>query len=157
MKLNSHLRVILIGGLTIGLLDGVAAIVSASFRGVGPMRLFQYVAAGLLGRASFEGGLGSALLGVFLEFFIATGVMAVFYAFSRVFPSLLRFATGSGILYGVAVFFFMNKVVVPLSAAPAPKSPSSFSRMLPEILIHMFFVGLPAALVTKVFSRRESI
>jgi hypothetical protein len=155
MNRNHALRTILLGGLVVGALDGVAAMINFTLHGGKVTRLFQYVAAGLLGRASFERGMATVLLGVFLEFFIATGVMAVFYLASRWFPLLLRYAVISGILYGIAVFFFMTKVVVPLSAVPLPKSPPVLSRMLIEIGIHIFCVGLPAALVARACSRRE--
>jgi hypothetical protein len=154
MNKTHPLRTICLGGLIIGVLDGTAAIVSAGFHGVTAVRLFQYVAAGLLGRASFQGGLATVLLGVFLEFFIATCVMAFYYYASRKFPALIRWAVVCGLLYGILVFFFMNKVVVPLSAVPPPKSPPVLSRMMTEILIHMLFVGLPAALVTRASLRR---
>ena len=128
MNKNHPLRTICLGGLIIGVLDGTAAIVSAAFHGVTAVRLFQYVAAGLLGRASFQGGLATVLLGVFLEFFIATCVMAFYYYASRKFPALIRWAIVCGLLYGILVFFFMNKVVVPLSSVPPPKSPTAFLR-----------------------------
>jgi hypothetical protein len=149
-------RVILCGGLIIGTLDGIAAIVNAGLHGVGFVRLWQYVASGLLGRASFQGGAASTALGVFLEFFIGTCVMACYYVASRKVPALVRYAVIAGIVYGVCVFFFMNKLVVPFSAAPAAKGPPVLSRMMIEIMIHIFFVGLPAALVTRFFSGRAA-
>jgi hypothetical protein len=157
MNRSHALRTILLGGLIVGLLDGTAAIVSATLHGISATRLFQYVAAGLLGRASFEGGPATVLLGVLLEFFIATCVMAVYYGASRKFPLLTQRAIICGMLYGILVFFFMSKLVVPLSSVPAPKGPPALARMLPEILIHMFFVGLPAALVTRAALRGRVI
>jgi hypothetical protein len=50
-------------------------------------------------------------------------------------------------LYGIGVFFAMGYLIVPLSAVP--KIPFSFSGMITGILIHMFCVGLPAALVVR--------
>ena len=72
MHRNHAWQAILIGGLAIGSLDGVAATINAGLHGVGFTRLWQFVASGLLGRASFEGGAGTAALGIFLEFFIGT-------------------------------------------------------------------------------------
>jgi hypothetical protein len=54
------------GGLSVGALDGLAAPVSSALRGVGPVRVFQYVASGLLGPASFGGGRATSLLGVLI-------------------------------------------------------------------------------------------
>jgi len=154
MNSTHALRTICLGGLVVGTLDGTAAIVDTALHGVGPTRLFQFVAAGLLGRASFQGGLGTALLGVFFEFFIAFCVMAAYYCASRKFPLLVQHAVLCGMLYGVLVFFFMNNLVVPLSSAP--RGPFHLSRWLTQLFIHIFFVGLPAALVTRGSARRET-
>ena len=148
------LRTICLGGLVVGALDGTAAVTDAALQGVGPTRLFQFVAAGLLGRASFQGGLATVLLGVFLEFFIALCVMAAYYGASRRFPVLVRHAVLCGMLYGIFVFFFMNTLVVPLSSAP--RGPFHLSRWLTQIFIHMFFVGLPAALVARASTLRRT-
>jgi hypothetical protein len=60
---------VLWAGFAAGVGDTLLAI--ALFH-VGPVRIYQSVAAGLLGRESFQGGLASAALGMFLHFFIAT-------------------------------------------------------------------------------------
>jgi hypothetical protein len=154
MNRTPALRTIWLGGLVVGALDGAAAVTDAALHGVGPTRLFQFVAAGLLGRASFQGGLATVLLGVFLEFFIALCVMATYYGASRRFPVLVRHAVVCGMLYGIFVFSFMNILVVPLSSAP--RGPFHLSRWLTQVFIHMFFVGLPAALVTRASTRRRT-
>lgn len=153
MKTPSPLRIILLGGLIIGTLDGLAAMMNAIAHNISVMRLWQYVATGLLGRASFEHGRASMLLGIFLEYVISIGVMAVFFFACRALPILLRFSVATGALYGVAVFFFMSKIVVPLSAVPPPRNPPTLSRTLIEIGIHIFCVGLPAALVARKYFR----
>ena len=57
-----------------------------------------------------------------------------------------------GVLYGIAVYFVMNYVVIPLSAA----SQGTFSMpvFLNGILIHAFGVGLPAALFARAAQTR---
>jgi hypothetical protein len=55
-----------------------------------------------------------------------------------------------GVLYGVAVYFFMNRIVVPLSAAR--KYPFSFKMMVIGVVIHIFCVGLPIALSVRRFA-----
>ena len=49
--------------------------------------------------------------------------------------------------YGVAVYFFMNRVVVPLSGAI--KYPFSLQLLVIGVVIHIFCVGLPIALVVR--------
>jgi uncharacterized membrane protein YagU involved in acid resistance len=92
-----------------------------------------------------KGGAGTAALGLLLHFVIALGAAAVYAAASRRIAVLARHPVPAGLLYGIAVYLFMNLVVVPLSrVAPRPFSPS-----LVMILIHMFCVGLPIALVLR--------
>jgi uncharacterized membrane protein YagU involved in acid resistance len=62
-------------------------------------------------------------------------------------PFLLRYTAVSGALYGIAVYFFMQYVTVPLSAAR--RSPFSLKFMIIGILIHIFCVGLPIAIAAR--------
>jgi hypothetical protein len=64
---------------------------------------------------------------------------------------MVRHAVASGALYGVAVYFFMNRVVVPLSAAV--KFPFSFKMMAIGVVIHIFCVGLPISLAARRYAR----
>ena len=86
--------------------------------GVRPSRIFQSVAAGLLGReAAVAGGAPTAALGLALHFFIALTVAFVYYTAARYAEALWRRPWVFGSLYGVAVFGVMHYIVVPLSAA----------------------------------------
>src|SRR5262245_41350424 len=80
VKTLSRTESILYGGLVVGALDALDAIVFFGFRGATPTRIFQSIAAGLLGRASFQGGMRAALLGVAIHFFIAFCIVATYYA-----------------------------------------------------------------------------
>jgi hypothetical protein len=141
---------ILCAGLACGVLDISAALVVYGHYGQPPMRLLQGIAAGLLGPRSFEGGIATALLGLFCQFFIAFCATTVYFTATRWVTFLLEHAATSGVLYGIAVYFFMNRVVVPLSAAI--KFPFSFKMMAIGIVIHIFCVGLPIAIIVRRFS-----
>jgi hypothetical protein len=141
---------ILCAGLACGVLDISAALVVYGHYGRPPMRLLQGIAAGLLGPRSFEGGIATALLGLFCQFFIAFCATTVYFTATRWVTFLLEHAATSGVLYGIAVYFFMNRVVVPLSAAI--KFPFSFKMMAIGIVIHIFCVGLPIAIIVRRFS-----
>ena len=145
------LLAILWGGLLCGVLDITAALVVYGTMGAKPLRLLQGIAGGLLGPRTYGGGFATALLGLICHFVIAFSAAAVFVAASRVAPFLVRYALVSGVLYGIAVYFFMNRVVVPLSAAA--KFPFSFKMMVIGIVIHIFCVGLPIALAARRFAR----
>jgi hypothetical protein len=144
------LLAILWGGLLCGVLDITAALVVYGSMGAKPLRLLQSIAAGLLGPRTYGGGIATALLGLLCHFVIAFSAAAVFVAASRMMPFLVRHAVLSGVLYGIAVYFFMSRVVVPLSAAA--KFPFSLKMMVIGIIIHIFCVGLPIALAARRFA-----
>jgi hypothetical protein len=143
-------KAILWGGILAGILDLSAAMVQYALRGVSPVRIAQSIAAGLLGRDAFQGGAATAALGTALHFLIAFTAATVFYLASRRLPWMVRSAVPAGVAYGVAVYFFMNFVVVPLSRFP----PRTFDlqNMMVQVVIHIFCVGLPIALSVRRFS-----
>lgn len=144
------IKTILYAGLAVGVLDGIAASVNSAFNGGSPVRVFQYVASGLLGRASFEGGLATAALGLLLHFVVALGASAVFYAASRYLTFLTRLPFVVGPIYGVIVYFVMREIVSPLSLTN-PGTPSIKGTVI-MIAIHILFVGLPIALIVRRYS-----
>jgi hypothetical protein len=147
------LPAIVFGGLACGILDITAAFVVYGSFGLKPIPLLQGIAAGALGPRSFEGGLATAFLGLVCHFVIAFSAAAVFYAASRVFPYLRAHAIASGILYGIAVYFFMNRIVLPLSAVR--HYPFSVKMMVIGVVIHIFCVGLPIAVAVRRYSPRD--
>jgi hypothetical protein len=144
---SNPLLAILWAGFACGTLDISAALLVYQYFGRPPMRLLQGIAAGVLGSRSFQGGLPTALLGLFCHFFIAFSAATVYLTASRWIPFLLAHAVISGVFYGVAVYFFMNRVVVPLSGAI--KYPFSLQLLVIGVVIHIFCVGLPIALVLR--------
>ncbi len=141
-------RALLYGTLAVGALDLLDAFVFFGLRsGVQPIRILQSIAAGLLGRASFTGGWTTAALGLVLHFFIAFVIVVVFLMASRRVPVLRRQAVPAGLVYGIAVYLTMTFVVVPVSAAGG--GTPSWPVALNGVLIHMFGVGLPAALAAR--------
>jgi hypothetical protein len=144
MKKSQAGRAITIAGLTAGILDISSAFVIWTLKGVGLTRGLQGIASGVLGPDSFQHGLATVALGLALHFLIAFGATTVFYAASRMIPWLTRRPVVSGFLYGIAVYLVMYWMVVPLSAA---KMTHSISKDLTAVIIHMFLVGLPIALL----------
>jgi hypothetical protein len=140
-------RALLFGGVAVGVLDLLDALLFFGARGVPPVAILQSIASGLLGRAAFRGGAATAALGVLLHFFIAFVVVTVYYAVSRRLPALRRYPVVYGLLYGLAVYAVMNAVVLPLSAAAhgMPTMPV----LINGLLIHMLGVGLPSALAAR--------
>ena len=131
------------GGLLAGTLDAVDGVVAFGLQGLNPIQVLQYIASGLLGTASFQGGLKTAGLGALLHYFIAFAVATVYYAASLKLPVLHARPLKWGLTYGVAVYLFMNYFVLPLSAVP--KSPFSVALFLNGVIGHAIFVGLAIA------------
>lgn len=135
---------VLAGGLTAATLDILYAFIVFGFRGVGPIGILQSVASGLLGKASYQGGVSSATLGGMLHYAIALVMAAVYVAASRVLPALNRRPWLWGPLYGIGCYLVMNYVVLLLRFGPRPTPP--LEVLLGGVAIHMFGVGLPIAL-----------
>lgn len=138
-------QAILYGTLVVGLLDGLDAIVVFGAVGATPVRIFQSIAAGLLGRASYAGGVPTALVGMALHFVVACGIVSSYVAVSRVVPALWRQPLLYGPLYGIAVYFVMNVIVIPLSAIGTMRF--STLGVVNGLLIHALVVGPVSAIV----------
>ena len=151
MPTFSSAKAISIAGLTCGAMDITAALLVYGSMSAKPLRLLQGIAGGVLGPRTYSGGVPTALFGLVLHFVIAFGAATVFFLASRGLPFLLNQAVLSGVLYGIAVYFFMNRVVVQLSNAT--KYSFSVKMMLIGIVIHIFCVGLPIALSVRKYGR----
>lgn len=144
-------RAIMWGGLLAGVGDITFAFVASGLRGVGPVRVLQSVASGLLGEAAKDGGLATAALGGALHFLIAFVWATVFWLASRKLTVLVRHPVVCGLLYGFAVYAFMYLVVLPLSAAYFKPTFTPYTVSLNGVG-HMLLVGLPIALAASKFT-----
>ncbi len=143
---------VLLGGLVAGSFDITYACTFWYLkRGVLPSRVFQSVAAGLLGDASFTGGWRTAALGLGLHYFLATSMAVTYYLFARHWSDLWEKPFVYGPMYGVLLYGIMNYIVVPLSAA----NPGSRNLLwvLLSIAVHALLIGTPCA----IFARRAML
>jgi len=140
-------RAILLGGLTVAALDALDALVFfTGMRGVPAMSVFQAIAAGLMGRAAFQGGVSTLLLGLALHLFNATCIVAVYVLVSGKVSLLTRRPLVCGSLYGVIVYGVMNFIVIPLSALDAHVH---LPGLINGLIVHSLFVGPPSALFAR--------
>ena len=147
---------ILIGGLIAGTFDITYACVFFGIRNhVRPTRILQSVARGALGQQAFQGGLKTAVLGLFFHFLIALTAAAVYVLASRALRFMITHAVVCGILYGACVYFFMYGIVMRFSAIHSTTLPWVYpwAVLIPNLLIHMFGIGLPIALVARRYSK----
>ena len=135
------------GGMACGVFDITQAFIAFGLQfHLRPSQVLQSVASGLLGPKSFQGGAGTALLGLFLHFLIAFIWAVIFFVASRQITFLTARPVIAGLLYGEFVWVMMNCVVVPLSAIhrwPPRTDPAS---IITGPILHTVLVGLPIAL-----------
>lgn len=152
LRWQEAVRTIISGGVAVGMLDGLFAIAYYGLiLDVPTVRIFQSVAAGLLGKDSFDGGTQTFLLGVVLHFVVASCIASVYYLASLKLPILIRQAVFCGLIYGMIAYLGMNYVVIPLSNAVPGKF--SFQNFIVAFVAHAFLVGLPIALITRNFAK----
>jgi hypothetical protein len=77
---------------------------------------------------------------------IALSIVFVYILASRRVPTLTRRPVAWGLVYGLGEFFFMNYVIVPLSAAGTFDRLPTLRYVLWGGLGQAILVGLPAAL-----------
>ena len=126
----SAFHTIILGGLAIGVLDFIdASTFFPLYFGITVARVWQSVAAGVLGReAAVAGGWNTAALGIFLHFVVASCIAAVYFFLSRNVPLLIRRPVISGLVYGIVAHYVMQFVVIPLSAIGWLLPPSILAR-----------------------------
>ncbi len=140
-------------GLLTAIVDGLfSSVLSAFFYGSTVTRLFQGVAATLLGSSAFEGGTSTALIGVAMHVGVAFGWSAVFlFLVMRLdwVRNLLKQPYGVLIvaaIYGPFIWLVMSIVVIPqLVHRPAAIT----FRWWVQFIGHFPFVGLPIVASTR--------
>ena len=140
----STLKAITVGGLIAGACDmSYALIWFSGVKGVPAIKIPQSVASGLIGKASFDGGIGTAVLGLGLHWLIAFIWATIFVVAARRFlPALLRNPLPAGALYGAWIYFFMYWVVLPLDAMHTKPHFAPWDTWLTGLFVHMFAIGL---------------
>ena len=147
--MSSLIAAILVSGLIIGAMDGIAAIAHAyGLRGTLPSTVFRYVASAVFGRDAFTGGSTMVVWGVVFHMTVATGWTALYFL---VAPQL-KFAASNkvlaGMAYGLFVWVMMNFVVVPMTRVTVGVIRPSVPTAL-MILIHLFVIGVPISLLAQ--------
>ena len=146
---NSLLRPIVLGGMIIFLIQCIHQwIIITLIQGTPYILVGQYIASGILGNAAFEGGIATALLGLFIHLIISFVIAGVFILGADRIPLVRRYPIAGSLLYGFGVFIVMNMVVTPLSAAPPLPTPT-IPWLIESILEHTLLVGLPLGILVR--------
>lgn len=138
-------RTALYAGLAAGALDMAAAVLlNLEY----PMRvIFQSVAAGWLGAASFEGGWPTAWLGLASHFGIMLVIAVAWVVLAVRAEAVRRRWVIAGTVWGVAVWCVMVFLVVPLSNATLPLP--DLRGAIEGLLTHVACIGLPMAWIVR--------
>jgi hypothetical protein len=147
-KIKSLVTILWIG-LVAGTLDITDNLIFNQLRGITPKMVFQYIASGLIGMKAFPAGLASVVLGVAIHYTIALIWAGVFYAASRKLAILSRRPILSGLVYGGAIYLFMNFIILPLSGVPHPPSATTLASRINGVLALLLFIGLPISLLVR--------
>lgn len=129
-------RAILAGGLIAGSVDILAAFL---INGLNPVVILHAIASGVLGKAAFFDSVASAVLGLVLQWLMGLLIAAVFMVTAARFVGLKRHWAMAGIAYGVVIFFVMNYLVVPLSAAPFQAHHYGLQKFIENFLAMILF------------------
>lgn len=121
-------------------------IVLVLMRGGSPFRMLQGIAFSVLGKATYEGGVATMLLGLTLHTCIALTAAAVFFVFYRISEWVRQHWLVSGVAFGALVYLFMQLVALPLTRLPASSFPPP--NWIPVFMAHVTAVGPVIAAVT---------
>lgn len=146
LRKRNALLAVTAGGLIAGTLDLTQACILFGWK------VPFVIAAGLLGRQAFQGGIGTYVLGVCLHYFIALSATAIYYAASRRLTFLTEHPLVCGLFYGMAVELVMSYIVLPLSALHE-RGPYQLHDVILGLLVHMVVVGLPISFSVRRFAK----
>lgn len=141
---------VFLGGLVVAVGDIVfATTLWFSWTASGLTRVFQTIAVGVLGQASYEGGMATAWLGAGLHLLMATAFVVAYTLAGRRAPQLLGKPFVYGVLYGVLMYVVMNFVVMPLSRVGRSPSFDHPDWIGLSLIAHMVF-----GVICVLFARR---
>ena len=138
------LKPIAVATAVAGTLDILFAMILTVFFGREVGNMLRYVGSGPFPAAT-EMGTAGAVLGLLVHFALMAVMAVVYMAIARNRPQFLARPIQWGVLYGLATYFVMNWLVVPLRfEAPLPPKPLSIAT---QLFAHIVLVGIPIALI----------
>ncbi len=149
MKYQPTPRLTLSAGLLAGTLDATGAILQQKLRGgVGPERLFQYIASAFLGKAAaYADGWASAALGLLMHYSIALTFTA-FYIWVLARAAAIRdHPWTGGLLYGAGMWCVMTYIAIPFTRITLAKPRLATAAEAAGILV--VAIGWPVALLAR--------
>ena len=149
---RSTLMTIVRAGVTTAIVDGLFSSIVVVLYGSTVPRLWQGVAATLIGSGALSGGTPTVLLGIAMHCCVATTWSAIFvFAVSRSARIRGVLASPGGVykvaaVYGPAIWMVMSLVVIP---ALTHRPPRIWYRWWVQWFGHIPFVALPIAMTVR--------
>lgn len=135
---------LLLAAIGAAVLDLGFAVLFWAAEGVPAIRVLQSIATWLLGRAAYEGGIATAVLGSVLYVALMWTLAVIYRGLSRSFPQLLRQPVRFGLAYGALMYGLVFHIAVPLFTAAGPASQRP-DWIVACVVAYMVLVGLPCA------------
>jgi hypothetical protein len=148
-------KTIFVAGLVAGTLDILAAFTNAYLtKKTEPETVLKYIAGGVFTvKKSMAGGWEMAAWGLLFHFIIAFCLAAFFVLLYINWKALSRFIVVAGLLYGIFAWAVTTRLIIPYIST-LKSQPVVWEKAITPILILMFMLGLPIALITHKYLRR---
>ena len=144
------LKPIAIATAVSGTLDILFAMILTLAFGREIPNMLRFVASGPFPSATGM-GTGGAVLGLVVHFALMAIMAAVYMTVARHPSHILAKPLQWGIMYGLATYFVMNWIVVPLRFHPSlPPKPISIAT---QLFAHIVLVGIPMAYIAARYLR----
>lgn len=139
------LRSILLATAVAGSLDLCAAFILSGLAGMGPIGVLQFVASGPFGDV-MKTSPAYAPLGLLVHYGIMFCMAGAYMLAAARLPALNRSPALWGVVYGLALWFFMYWVVRPArwEAIHPPTDPKAIAG---QLFCHLILVGIPIATI----------
>lgn len=155
VKTMSARTAIIKAWLIAGTLDILSAFTQYYIKtGKNPLKVLSFVAGGIYGKPAFTGGMGIAITGLLLHYFIALCWTLFFFLMYPQIHKVIKSTILAGLFYGIFVWSVMNFVVVKLSALPG--APFNIRNASIAMLIIMFAIGLPISIIIGKYYREKN-
>lgn len=153
-KFARKLDAIAVATTTVAILDACEDMIYCKlYLRVTPRELFVYIASALLGpTTAISFGWSAVLLGVALHVSVSFCVVVAYFLLSRKLSVLRSQPAAMGAVFGIAVYWVMHYLVVPLTAVPRVPGHDWRVELANQLFAHVFMVGIPAAVILTQFA-----
>jgi uncharacterized membrane protein YagU involved in acid resistance len=148
--MKSKVKTVFLSGLVAGTFDMSAALLvyTVILEKTTALKLLQSIASGIFKKEAYTDGPQMALYGLLFHYFIAMTFALFYFLIYPHLPFLKKNVVFSGFLYGIFVWIIMNLIVLPTVFPILPEKHFDFPLLL-SIVILMFCIGLPIAVITR--------